>query len=941
MSGAQNCWQAFQLTTFVTKLTYTLKKLIGPLLLISAVVAAFFWFYSSVEEQGGAQNDTLKAIPQDAALLFKTRNTADLWRDLSQSSVIWDELQATDLYFKLNTIGHLLDSTMREQPELRKYFDKRAIAVSVHTSGARSYSFLLAIPLHTGGDEAALKNQLIGLLKPKGSPEIKTYNGITLTTLQPAFNDQPITFYIADGILALSLSSILAEESVRALREGANVYRDAQFMHLSKTVDAYAKGQVYINHKRFSSIVAPYVNGTVGKAAFFGSPYASWSALDLTMKSNALLFNGFIQASDSTDYWLPAFAGLKAPPIKVLDYMPSNTAFFSFYGFGDFTQYKANIAAMREKRGEKYKVDNTFQALDAACGCKSEQLAASWIGNQAATFITEPASGEYTNNKFAVFQCIDKTLTDQSLEALAAAFPVEKERKSEEVFEDHAIYQISSGHLFSTLLGSSFEGFEQPYLVRVDDMVLMANSLNGLRMCLQMQSADKTLAQEKGFADMASQISAEAHFVVFSALSRSPELYKSILNAKEGANIEKQTAVLRKFQGFLYQVNHHKNDLHYNNIYFRHNPVYSQETTAIWEAKLNNGVQGVPHLVQNHYTNALEVLVQDLDHKLYLISNTGKILWEAKLDGPIVGEVIQIDLFKNRKLQMVIGTASKLYVLDRNGNSLDNFPISFPTAALAAVEVVDYDNSRDYRFFVPLTDGQVLAWDGFGKQVEGWSFTDKEAAIVAPVRHIRVRSKDYLFAVNGAGSVHLLDRRGNSRHSVDLKIPKGAMQPYAIEYPDQVISSGAVCVLDSAGVAYRIGFDSRMDMLDLGVKSPKSARFEDIDKDGKPDCIVQVKDGVVAFSMEGKKLMEWQQDGLDAPLQIIKVDGPRVLMAAVSREGHKVYLFDARGTMIEGFPLIGSIAPTMGDINGDGQMHLVTGTAEGYIYGYAVQRSWE
>jgi hypothetical protein len=132
-----------------------------------------------------------------------------------------------------------------------------------------------------------------------------------------------------------------------------------------------------------------------------------------------------------------------------------------------------------------------------------------------------------------------------------------------------------------------------------------------------------------------------------------------------------------------------------------------------------------------------------------------------------------------------------------------------------------------------------------------------------------------------------------------------------------------------------------MDMLDLGVKSPKSARFEDIDKDGKPDCIVQVKDGVVAFSMEGKKLMEWQQDGLDAPLQIIKVDGPRVLMAAVSREGHKVYLFDARGTMIEGFPLIGSIAPTMGDINGDGQMHLVTGTAEGYIYGYAVQRSWE
>ena len=38
-----------------------------------------------------------------------------------------------------------------------------------------------------------------------------------------------------------------------------------------------------------------------------------------------------------------------------------------------------------------------------------------------------------------------------------------------------------------------------------------------------------------------------------------------------------------------------------------------------------------PHFVTNHRTKQKEIVVQDVNNNLYLISNTGKVLWKKKL----------------------------------------------------------------------------------------------------------------------------------------------------------------------------------------------------------------------------------------------------------------------------------------------------------------------
>ena len=60
--------------------------------------------------------------------------------------------------------------------------------------------------------------------------------------------------------------------------------------------------------------------------------------------------------------------------------------------------------------------------------------------------------------------------------------------------------------------------------------------------------------------------------------------------------------------------------------------------------KLDAPIIGEIQFINNHRTKQKDILAQDINNQLYLISNKGTLLWKKKLAGPILGEVKQIDL---------------------------------------------------------------------------------------------------------------------------------------------------------------------------------------------------------------------------------------------------------------------------------------------------------
>ena len=88
-----------------------------------------------------------------------------------------------------------------------------------------------------------------------------------------------------------------------------------------------------------------------------------------------------------------------------------------------------------------------------------------------------------------------------------------------------------------------------------------------------------------------------------------------------------------------------------------------------------------PKWLKNHLNNEFDIAFQDNNNYLNYLSNKGNLNWKKKLSGKIIGDIKQVDIYKNGRQQMIFRTTEKLYLLDRNGNEVKklSFPISYPS----------------------------------------------------------------------------------------------------------------------------------------------------------------------------------------------------------------------------------------------------------------------
>lgn len=85
--------------------------------------------------------------------------------------------------------------------------------------------------------------------------------------------------------------------------------------------------------------------------------------------------------------------------------------------------------------------------------------------------------------------------------------------------------------------------------------------------------------------------------------------------------------------------------------------------------------------VFNCATGRNNTLRQNADNSLVLIDHVGKQLWKINFPAPIVGDVVSMDLYNNKKIQFFMAAADRLHLIDRLGREVKAFPIALGSEA--------------------------------------------------------------------------------------------------------------------------------------------------------------------------------------------------------------------------------------------------------------------
>ena len=226
--------------------------------------------------------------------------------------------------------------------------------------------------------------------------------------------------------------------------------------------------------------------------------------------------------------------------------------------------------------------------------------------------------------------------------------------------------------------------------------------------------------------------------------------------------------VIKSIGGVSWTVNNYNNREHHGIKIKKFFPK-KVDKKILWKLSIPNVIWG-PYGLMNHRTNTKDIIVQDAENTIYLISAGGKVKWSKNLESKILGGVHQIDVYKNSKFQMIFNTSSKLHIIDILGNEIEKFPISFDYVATNPVSILDYDNLKDYRFLVAGNNLKIYNYNMEGKSVSGWTNPVTSSIVNRSFSHFSINGLDYILSLESSGIIKLFNRRGGERYKINSKI---------------------------------------------------------------------------------------------------------------------------------------------------------------------------
>lgn len=615
--------------------------------------------------------------------------------------------------------------------------------------------------------------------------------------------------------------------------------------------------------KSFSLVLKNELTNTLGHSLYIpnGNNFGNWTLLDANVSPSQLAFNGLISNETNSNTLSGIFHGNIPQENTIQNITPIQSDGFTSFTFNDYQALKQRLDLYNDKAIDSTHTSELFETIN--------EIGEIYLDRQS---IVTLKSIDAAATKEALRQHQNVIENFRGLDILQ--------------FEDSLLLQ----NTFKPLLSKKVNAY-----VPLEDFFVFSDNTESLKTIISNHQNGTVLSKNDAFNTNFSHLSDESSLLVIANPSKLNTQLQQLFNSENQYNVDAY-----KFSAF--QLIEDDGYAHINSIIKKSKKralanTISEEFNITLEADVLNQ----PQFVTNHRTKQKEIVVQDINNQLYLISNTGKILWKKRLNGPVLGDINQIDMYKNGRLQLTFATPKRVYVLDRNGNDVAPFPMKFNDDITQPLSVFDYDKNKNYRFLVT-QNNELLMFDRKGKTVRGFNYK-KDNTITKQPKHFRVRNKDYIvFASNN--TMKVLNRRGQQR--VNIKETVNFSENPIFLYKNTFATTTMNGELAQANLKGAVSKQA----LGLGASHK-------IDATSK--TLVSLSDNQLNI-----KQNKYELEFGDYTLPKIFYLNDKIYVSVTDRQSQKVYLFDSNAKLQNNFPVYGNSTIDLNNIDSDRNLEFVT-----------------
>ena len=913
------------------------------LLFVAGIVILFFRPFRS----GKNSSEAIYAIPIDAAFVVKIDPFEQLHTQLHQGNDFWKAMKDLKVMGGVSRFFTMVDSLSGRLALFNRMVAENQVFVSAHTVGNGRGELFFATNLPERVRPSDIWSMISDIYGNIRTVDEKEYNGVSIFTFskREKQTDSNLSIAVHRGVIMASRSMLLVESAIGQLESGISLLNDPSFADVLKTAGTRVAANVLVNHNRLPLFFNRYIHPNNSKSFKRLSRLGRWSELDLTIRNDFFFLNGFGQVSDTLNTYYNLLSKQKPVTMTVADVLPAQTAAFVFLGISDINAYLSSYCNYLDGYGLLREYNQTLSRESKSAETDLAGLYKAFYGKELALAYIPFEGLSNSDCWFVVVNTKGQSLANQELQgalanyarrhgqnlsAFTKVFAIDREKSVN-------IYRFPISGMHKALFGNLFAPANDQYYTFIDSYAIFGSSVESLSRFILANIHNKQLSNEGSFKKFSEGLAKESNFTAFINPGKAETLYGQLLSSQAVSGILSQMEVLRKVQGMGIQLTGGRGMI-FNNIYASYSPVSIDAPQTVWETKLDTAFTMKPQLVINHNTQQREIFVQDGRNNIYLINNVGRVLWKRPLQEMINGEVHQVDIFRNGKLQFLFSSKNFLFLVDRNGNNVEGFPVKLLSPATNPVAVFDYDGNRDYRFFIAGEDRKIYAYDRNGNVVTGWDFDRSEKVVKKPLQHFRVAGRDYIVFAD-ENRPYILDRRGSERVKPGRFFSQAPNSTFTLDDSSPGASPRLVTT-DSIGIVRFVYLNGKVEDLTLKkVSSNHVFDYLDINGDGRKDFTFLDGNHLYVYQNNRKELFSYKFPCSPNPQIIYFHFGAKDRkLGIMCPESSEIFLINGNGSLYRGFPLKGSTPFSIGQFpNTRTTFNLIVGSQSGFVLNYAVQ----
>ncbi|WP_242922757.1 hypothetical protein [Pontibacter liquoris] len=853
------------------------------------VLASLAYYGFSRWKDSREKVDLWTLVPDSATFIVETSHHAALVEHLKETE-LWNSVAILPFAQRFQENMAWLDSISPGSQRLARFLDQKNILTSVHVVGKADVEVVYYVPVNSVGEHRFVRTLTENISKSAVYKEdTRKYQGVELTDVINTRNGSSFTYFSYHNNLIMSPSPVLVEEIVRRINHGNLVSVAASFKSTNYLNQPEVYANVFVNYRNLPDLLGLFMQPELMPQVQYLSSLCQSGMLELKLEHDKIFLNGFSNPERLKGSLHSDMQPRRPYPLGVKAYLPSRTAVLLHFGLEE-------VARLRAQGSEARKGSAYAATADSLVHTFSNEVALAYLESYNITTSPEKVVFAHLGKKASA----NKLLASLIRQVAAAR----KNKPYKEEYGSYTIQLLDVPELPAQLFGRLFGGFEQSYVVQVDDYMLFSSDMATLRSLLDDISAEnvwsKSVAQ-KAFLEETLQ---EANFSLYLNTVNAWYILNRYVTDNDREDLLQNASLIKRFNQVSLQFSKVDSQYYTSFVFRRQNrsktgeDVFSTELTMPFPSRLDTR----PFAIQNAVDRSPEVVVQDSANILYNITANDKLGWTDTVGTSIRGEVQQIEYGPDKKLRYLYATANHIHAVDNHGQELDNFPFNLgDSLRIQHLSVYDYDGKGNYGLLVDDAQGNLYQYDMRGTAIPGWQPRPMDYRLAAAPQHVQVGGHDVLLVLLENGYVYALNRDGETYPGFPFSV-KSPLTSGAVIRAGSDLRRTEVTAVTKYGQVVVFNLQGKVLRREQLLRPSKRAMFELVPEssNGRSFILVRQDQGKVAiFDQDLKQVFE-KRYVTSAPkiVQFYHFGGDKKLYAMTETGPQKTYLYDVKGNLI-------------------------------------------